>query len=195
MTVLQAASPPKPEADIRQFSVNYVKAITCFMARKSRAPPSDSPLYPLCTSLIMIGGKEISTYFVALFPITHLAVSPSVLSLTSIPLPVPKGCWFYSLSLSEVSFSSLLLCWTPLTSTLCPQSPLDPSKPFSLFVLPCAILLNPAHGSGSAWPCIHMKGITFNSVGLGFCCLFVFLCVCALLLLLLFFNNELGGMG
>lgn len=177
VSVLQAASPLKPEADIRQFSVNGVKATACFMARKSRAPPFVSPLHPLFTGLILTGGKEISIHFVALFPITHPTVSPSVLSLTSVPLHAPKGCWFYSFSLSEVSFSSLLLCWTPLTSALCPQSPLGPSEPFSLFALPCARLLNPAHGSGSAWPHIHMKGITFNSVGLGFCCLFGFFCV------------------
>ena len=126
VSFLQAASPLKPEAGMRQFSVNGMKAIACFMARKSSVPPFGSPPHPLHTSLILIGGKEISAHFVALFPITRLPVFPSVLSLTLIPLPAPKGCWCYSLLLSEASFLSLLLRWSPLTSTLCPQPPLAP---------------------------------------------------------------------
>lgn len=118
--LLQAASPLKPEASMRQFLVNDMKAIACFMARKSSVPSFGSPPHPLHTSLILIGGKEISTHFVALFPITRLPIFPSVLSLTMIPLPARKACQFCSLLLSEASFCSFLLRWTHLTSTLCP---------------------------------------------------------------------------
>lgn len=74
LSLFQAAPPLKPEAGMRQFSVNGMKAIACFMARKSSIPPFGSPPHPLHTSLIFIGGKEISTHFVALFPTACLSL-------------------------------------------------------------------------------------------------------------------------
>lgn len=177
---------------MRPFSVNGMKVIACFMARKSSFAPFGSPPRPLHTSLILIGGKEISTHFVALIPIIHLPVLPSVLSLTLIPLPAPKGCRFYSLLLSQASFSSLLLQGTHLTSTLCPDHPWPPSKPFSLSALPGARPPGPARGSGSAWPCIHMEGIAFDSGGF-FCHAGSSHCSASSVLTLP--DDEPGGMG
>lgn len=79
----------------------------------------------------MIGDKENSTHFVALFLITHLPVFPSVHSLTLILLPAPKGCQFYSISLSKAPFSLLLLCWTPPSA---PDHPCFPPSPFPFLV-------------------------------------------------------------
>lgn len=79
----------------------------------------------------MIRDKENSTHFVALFLITHLPVFPSVHSLTLILLPAPKGCQFYSISLSKAPFSLLLLCWTPPSA---PDHPCFPPSPFPFLV-------------------------------------------------------------
>lgn len=58
VSLLQAASPLKPEAGVTQLSVNDTKVIACFMARKSSISPFGSPPHPLHTSFILTGGKE-----------------------------------------------------------------------------------------------------------------------------------------
>lgn len=108
-SLLQAASPMKSEAVMRQFSVKSVKVIAYSMARKSNVWPFVSPPYPSHRSLILIGDKGNSTHFVTLLLITHLPVFLSVHSLVLVILLTPKGCQLYSIPLPKTSFTLILI--------------------------------------------------------------------------------------